>query len=127
MSARRGKVTMREALSRFPPYYVRLLAKNGGKALSDAEIAITAGIPINRVREIKFMQNWDHITFQEFDRFVSACNFDPTNPIDRERHYYYERQCTRANLTPFRYARKHPKWESEMLPMLKMLVECQAG
>ncbi len=116
-----------EAFEKFPPYYVRLLAKepgNGGhEAFSDAQIAIAAGLPINRVREIARLTQWDTVPFAEILAFTSACNFDPTNFIDRNRERNYLYICKRREVTPFKYLRKHPKWHSEFLPLVKMLTE----
>ena len=116
------EITFWGALHAFPPYYVRLLAKNGrATALSDADIAIASGIDINRIREIKFYKEWDKVTVGEMLRYTAACNFDPTRNSDRTRARDYEYQCTKRNMIPFRFLRKSPKWESEILPVLKLL------
>lgn len=111
-----------ELLQKYPPYYVRLLAKTGhSSALTDVDIAIVSGIDVNRVREIKVMRNWDDVTVGEFQRFTMACNFDPTRTADRVRVQKYDYQWKIRNTTPFHYLRKCPKWESEILPVLKIL------
>lgn len=113
-----------EAWLAFPPYYVRLLAKRGHElALSDAEIAISSGIDINRVREIKCLTAWDTCTHREMIGYTMACNFDPTNQKHRARAKCYEQACKRRNVLPFQYLRKHPKYESEFLPMIRILKE----
>lgn len=110
------------ALEKFPPYYVRMLAKHkAATALSDAEIAISSGIPLNRIREIKLMSNWLTLTVAEVLAFTTACNFDPTSGSDRRRIDDYEAKCKKRKKVPFQYLRKSPKWESEILPLLKML------
>lgn len=116
------EITFWAALQAFPPYYVRMLAKTGhAAALTDADIAIASGIDINRVREIKCMANWDSVTFGEILRYTTACNFDPTRHKDRHRAKKYEYVCQKRNVMPFKYLRKSPKWESEMLPVLRLL------
>jgi len=109
-------------LQEFPPYYVRLLAKNGPMtALSDAEIAIASGIDINRVRAINMMTDWQQVTIGEMMRYTLACNFDPTRSADRTRAHDYEYRCSKRNTTPFTYLKNSPKWESEILPVLMIL------
>lgn len=116
------EMTFWAAMQAFPPYYVRMLAKTGhSTALSDADIAIASGIEINRVREIKCLSSWDDVTFGEILRFTTACNFDPTRQKDRARAHNYERVCQKRNAMPFQYLRKSPKWESELLPVLRLL------
>lgn len=111
-----------QIFTEYPPYYVRLWAKNGPQAaLSDAEIAIASGIDINRVREIKFMTDWNGVTIGEALRFCSACNFDPMNSDDRMRARDYEYRCGQRNSVPFSYLKRSPKWESEILPVLLIL------
>lgn len=114
-----------DAFAQFPPYYVRLLAKEPGHgkhtARSDAEIAIAAGITLNRVREISRLSTWDTVLFGEVLAFTLACNFDPTNFKHRNRVKKYHDVCQRRGAAPFKYLRKHPKWDSEFLPLVKLL------
>jgi len=112
-------VTFWEALDKFPPGFVRMLAKNGADALSDAEVAIGSGLTIDRVRQIKFLPTWQTVPLGEICAFFLACNFDPTNAEDRNRVYQYEYVCKKRKTIPFQYLRKHPKWESEFLPLVK--------
>jgi hypothetical protein len=110
----------------FPPPFVRLLAKYPGSgmrdmAVADAEIALRANMTITRVREISRTPSWDGITTGEMRRFFSACNFDPTKARDRQRVYQYQRICQIRQSDPFQYLRRSPKWESEFLPLVKML------
>ena len=125
MKKRRPPLNVWDAFTAFPPYYVRLLAKEPGNgrhtAKSDAEIAIAAGLPINRVREIARLSAWDSVSFAEVLAFTSACNFDPTNFLDRNRERNYRYVCEKRGAMPFRYLRKHPKWHSEFLPLVKLL------
>lgn len=110
------------ALRYYKPCYVRLLAKEGhSRALTDAEIAIASGIDLNRVREINRMISWDNVTVGEMLRYVTACNFDPMSSIDRARCKKYDYTCKKRNIIPYHYLRKCPKWESEILPVLRVL------
>ncbi len=113
-------------LEKFPPPYVRLLAKRRGggtsdMAIPDAEIAVRADMEIDRVREISRSSSWDEIPLGELRRFLIACDFDPTNADDRQRVSVYESICTKRNTVPFHYLRRSPKWESEFLPLVRML------
>lgn len=122
MKPKAKHITFWAALQAFPPFYVRMLAKTGhSQALSDAEIAIASGIDINRVREIKFLTVWDTVTFGEILRYTTACNFDPTRQLDRARAHKYDQICQKRNVVPFQYLRKSPKWDSELLPVLRIL------
>lgn len=117
------EITFWEAWQKFPPAYVRLLAKQGhALGMSDAEISIASGIELNRVREIKVIVDPfaadSPISMGEALRYSAACNFDPTNAKHRSRAHNYERICAKRNVTPFLYLRRHPKFESEILPVL---------
>lgn len=110
------------ALSKFPPYYVRLLAKTGPcTLLSDADIAIASGIDLQRIRQINVLPSWDTVTVSELLRYTTACNFDPTRALDRGRIHRYEMKCKKENTPLFGYLRKSPRFESEILPLLKIL------
>lgn len=115
-----------EHLEKFPPIYVRLLAKKpqsgtGQLAIADADLAILSGIPLARVREISRMANWDGVSYAEMRAFLHACNFDPTNVRHRNRVCNYENICQKRNKPPFHYLMRSPKWESEFLPLVRML------
>lgn len=121
-----NKLTPWEAIDQYPPPYVRLLAKRPGSgradmAMSDAEIAIHADMPASRVREISRLPSWDGVPLGEVRRFFAACQFDPTRSRDRQRVSVYERVCTTRKKEPFNYLRLSPKWESEFLPLIRIL------
>lgn len=116
-----------QAFEDFPPYQVRLLAKRVGAgrdknlAIDDAELAIRSGIPIDRLREIYRAENWDAVTHGEILAFTVACNFDPTNPRDRQRVRQYQYVCLKRKVRPFRYLMNSPHWESVFLPLIRLL------
>lgn len=110
-----------EALELYPPYFVRLLAKQGRmSAPSDTEIAIRSGIPLDRIREMVRMADYNSITIAEMRAFFSACNFDPTRGSDRQRIWQYNHQCRKRGTRPLQYLTQHPKYESEILPLIKL-------
>lgn len=114
-----------EYLDAFPPPYCRCLAKEPGSgrcdmAVTDAELAIRSGIPIDRVREISRMENWDAVSLGEMRAFFKGSNFDPTNAECRQRISQYQHKCQTRKTVPFLYLRKSPKWETELLPLLLM-------
>ena len=109
-------------LAAFPPPYCRMLAKEPGSgmvdmAVTDEELAIRAGIPVTRIREISRMENWDGVPHGEMRRFFNACNFDPTNAAHRERVTRYQSICQKRKSVPFQYLRRSPRWETEFLPL----------
>ena len=116
-----------KALEDFPPVMVRICARTsiGGKnlrAMSSQEIAITSGIPLARLEQISEMGSWDEITMGETRKFVSACNFDPTNPAHIKRQRDYLRSCqTNPNRPPFSYLRRSPWWKSQFQPLIHLM------
>lgn len=118
-------------LTDFPPPKVRLLAKlpGGGRAvlaISDAELAISSGLTLARVREIAFSYTWDGISLAEMKAFFTACHFDPTLAAHRNRVTEYYRVCLKRNTKVFQYLRNHPKWESEFLPLVKLMRQLES-
>jgi hypothetical protein len=117
-----------EYLDAFPPPYCRCLAKEPGSgvgdmAVTDADLAIRSGIPIDRVREISRMTNWEGVPLAEMRAFFRGMNFDPTNAECRKRIAQYQRVCQIRKSTPFLYLRKSPKWETELLPLLLLALK----
>lgn len=111
-----------EAWQRFPPFYFRLFAKHDPTTpLSEAEIAISSGIAINRIREIVAMDDWTGVTHGEMRALTVACNFDPTNCRDRQRVAKYEKACQTRIPIPFQFLRRSPKWETEFLPIVRRM------
>lgn len=112
-------------LSSYPPVLVRLLARRriDGKhvrAISTEEVAILAGLPLPRVREISAMTAWDAVTVGEAERFCLACGFDPLNATHRNRYRAYERGCRiRPQGQWFAYLRSSPWWQSEFIPLIQ--------
>lgn len=118
-------------LTDFPPPKVRLLAKlpGGGRsvlAISDTELAISSGLTLSRVREISYSTTWDGISLGEMKAFFTACYFDPTLAAHRNRVTEYYRVCTKRQTKVFQYLRNHPKWESEFLPLVKLLMQLES-
>jgi hypothetical protein len=104
---------------------VRLLAKQPGSgsrnlAISDCEIAIKSGIPLDRLRQLVRMTDWLAWTVEEVLNFTIACNFDPTSAVDRERIQKYTYVCRTRKIPPFNYLRKSPLFEAEFLPLMKI-------
>lgn len=113
---------LEEVLRDFPPYYVRFHAKAGRtRALTDAEIAIASCIPLERIREINRQRNWDDITMGEFLRYTRACNVNPLDSHERIRIKKYDETWKKRKTIPFWFQRQSPKWDSELMPLLKML------
>lgn len=92
-------------------------------AVTDADLAIRSGIPIDRVREISRLENWDDVPLSEMRAFFKGMNFDPTNSEHRNRISQYQRICQNRTATPFLYLRKSPKWETEFHPLLLLALK----
>lgn len=123
---RRKPSSLWRSLEDFPPYFCRILAKKPGSGLqnlglTDADIAISSGIPISRVREMSRMLNWNECTIAEVLSFTIACNFDPANPKDRQRVNQYQYVCRKRGKKAFQWIKMSPKYESEYLPLLQLL------
>lgn len=122
----KSPATLWQVLEKFRPCYVRILAKRPGSGLrdlglTDADIAISSGISLSRVREINRMINWHECTVGEVLAYTTACNFDPANPVDRARVNQLTYVCKKRGTKPFQYLRKSPRYESEILPILHLL------
>lgn len=126
MPASGKRPTTWEYIEAFPPPYCRCFGKREGSgradmAITDAELAIGANIPIDRVREISRMTTWQGVPFDEMQRFFVGCKFDPTNSVHRHRITEYQKICKKRKVVPFQYLRLSPKWETEFLPLLVMV------
>ncbi len=111
-------------LDAYPPIRVRLLAKQPGSRaqwIPDDELAISADIPLTRIRTISKMTDWSEVTFGEMKAFCAACRFDPTLAADRNRILDYEYQCLKRKSQPFQWLRRSPRYQSECVPLIKRL------
>ncbi len=111
-------------LAAYPPIRVRLLAKTGGTRaqwIPDDELAISADLPLTRIRTISKMTDWSEVTFGEMKAFCQACGFDPTLSADRNRILDYEYQCLKRQSRPFQWLHRSPRYASECLPLIKRL------
>lgn len=111
-------------IDHYPPSLVRLLARRRtGKgprsvvALSDAEIAIAADIPVARVRAMYNLRNWNGVTVGEMRAFFKGCKFDPLNHVDRNRAKAYGR--VNQGFPSFTYLKNSPHWESVFEPLIE--------
>ena len=119
-------------LEKYPPVLVRLLARtwtdgaNGGsshgavRALSDEEVAIDSGLPIDAVREISKLTSWGTVPMGAVRLFCIGCHFDPFNYWDRNRTSAY----TRTN-PKFTYLKKSPHWVGVFRPLIKILEDAK--
>ncbi len=111
-----------EILAAFPPCFYRLWAKHSRtQAITDAEIAIASGIDLNRVREIFRMRDWQAVTHGEINKLFIACKFDIFDARARNRVAQYEYACKKRKTKPFKWLRRSPKWESEFLPLIRLM------
>lgn len=122
MEALGTKPTPREILAAFPPCFYRLWAKHSPtQAITDAEIAIASGIDLNRVRAIFRMPDWQSVTQGEIEKLFVACKCDLFDAKTRHRIAQYDYVCKKRNTKPFKWLRRSPKWESEFLPLIRLM------
>lgn len=69
-------MTFWDKLDRFPPVLVRLLAREGGEALTDRQIAVTSGLPLAEVLRLGHLTSWDDVTAHVMRRFLIGCEVD---------------------------------------------------
>lgn len=101
-------------------YARRTFSPKHVRAVSLQEIAIASGIPLARVKEIAQSVTWDGITITEAEHFCVACNFDPLNPVHRNRQAAYERTC-KHRPHKLQFLMKAPWWETESKPLIEKL------
>ena len=107
-------------IDEYPPGLIRCLARQslGGKrvkAISDAEIAISAGLTVDRVQEIYYSKTWDDVPVKDMIAFCGGCMFDPLNATHRNRARAYYNQKSGPKFT---YLKKSPWWNSIFLPLI---------
>jgi len=113
-------MTTWEVLKKYPPCIVRVFAKQPTKgtrvrALSNEEISIESGIPVERVFQISMSTRWDNISVKEMRAFIKGCGFDPFNSSDRNRaNAYFRRDFGRK----FKYLKDSPWFESTFKPII---------
>lgn len=105
----------------YPPAAVRVMArvKVVGKtvrALTDEEIAIASGLPLDRVRAISQLLSWESVNFGDVRRFCLGCGFDPLSSTDRNRAGAYLRSKGR-----FAYLRKSPHFSTRFVTLINNL------
>lgn len=115
-------------LEKFTPLMVRLLAyRREGQssrkciALTDSEVAIAAGLTLDRIRQISRMMDWSQVKVGEMRAFFTACGFDPTIGAHRGRVSDYESKCLKRNSRPFQWLHRSPVYTEEFLPLIKKL------
>lgn len=111
-------------LNAFPPIKVRLLAHTGENCpvwLSDAELAIEAGLTLVRVREIGRLFSWDTVTVSEMKKFCAGCRFDPTVLAHRHRVIDHEYRCLKRQSPPMQWLKRSPRYEVEAVPLIRLL------
>ena len=116
-----GKRNPWRILEKFPPVLVRLLAKKAVatkhvRAVSDEEIAIRAGLTLDKVRHISKQTSWDKIPIGDAEKFCTGCGFDPFNCYDRNRAMAYNR--TQPSYT---YLKVSPYWMTTFKPLIAIL------
>jgi len=66
-------------LDRLPPNLVRVLARDGGRSLSNKDIAAMSGLSVKRIGQISKMKSWGRLQVSEVAAFAAACGVDLVN------------------------------------------------
>lgn len=119
-------------LEKYPPPFVRLMARrkiSGSHiaALSDEEVAISSGLPSERITEISKSRNWDDVSVGEIRSFCKGCNFDPFDALDRNRVSAYMRKLgnTPEKSRLVYLKRDQSLWRNVFIPLLKTLKDAE--
>jgi hypothetical protein len=112
-----------EIIDKYPPCVVRIFAREptAGKrirAVSNDEIAVSSGLPVERVKQIAFSSSWNHIKVGEMRAFIKGCGFDPLDSSVRNRVKAY---CRRDSGVKFKYLITSPWWKTELKPLIKKM------
>lgn len=107
-----------ERCQNFPPCLVRLLARDGTKALHWRKICDVSLMTPLKVECISQMTSWDEVTVKEMRDFTLACNYDFCDVTDCKRADNYIRFATRKSAVPFRYLRLDEQWKDYYLPLM---------
>ena len=121
MKLENGKRNPWRTLEKFPPVLVRLLARRPiatkhVRAISDEEVAIGAGLTLDKVKHISRQTAWSSIPIGDAESFCKGCGFDPFNCYDRNRALAYCR--TQPSYT---YLKVSPYWDNTFKPLISLL------
>ena len=110
--------------NRFPPIFVRLLARHHpwGKPITTIEIADRSGLSPARVDAISQCTDWRGIDILEMSAFTKACECDLFSRRDMKRiQNYLQGAKTNGHRSPpsFAYLKKDPDWLPYYRPLLQ--------
>lgn len=85
--------------------------------MTDADIALLAGMPVSQVSSLSRLTSWDTVPVEQLKRFSLACGVNFTSgPVMRELTRYI------AHNPSFAYLRRSPEW-----PKFRELMEIYAA
>jgi hypothetical protein len=95
-----------QKLHRYPPVLVRLLARQGGRAMTDAQIAEASlkKLTLADVKQLSYATQWDDIPVCKVRWFLSATNVDIENRESLRNLNRYMRN------PQFKHLRAHRQW-----------------
>jgi hypothetical protein len=90
-----------------------MLARQGGKAMTDDEIVRAAGprLTMADVKRLSYTGSWDGIPFKLFLDFTAACGVDLDDRKNMQRHSKLMRSGR------FTYLIRSPEWQTHFKPM----------
>ena len=80
-------------LDKLPPNLVRLIARDGRKALSNRDIARKSGLSLKRIGQISKMTTWGSLQVGEAGAFADACGVDLINLAKTRKYLMQPRVC----------------------------------
>jgi hypothetical protein len=105
-----------ELAERYPPPLVRLLAREGGKAMTTEYIAERCAWHPDVVERIANTPTWEQVPLWQIRMFTRACNLDFTNSDDLNRAEVYLRM---NDVNPkWTYLLESPHWKTVFQPLI---------
>lgn len=119
---KKTRISFWRRANQFPPYVVRLLARDDKALLSNAEIGRRCGVSEFEVASMSREKSWDAIPLGLVRKFLVACRCDFEDHADMKRVTTYLKGKKRngARIPPqYNYLRQSPEWASFYEPLIR--------
>lgn len=117
------KPTPEERLQRFPPIFLRLLARHQhGEAKTIREIAWQGKLDEMLALTISRLASWDTVRIADAFAFMRGCGINVFEPRDYRRLMVYVKgkKTPDGRVSPkYAHLRKSPAWQTELQPLAK--------
>ena len=86
--------------------------------MTDQEIAVKAGLSVDRIREITMLDAWSSVPLGEIQKYCQGCRFDILSSKDRQRAKVYVWKVCNGDLD-FSYLKRDPeRWANFYQPLM---------